>query len=212
MATDLFTADFSTLKGTDLYNAIIDFTRVNEPPDDRTPESYTVDFKEQWGDKALRVIAGFGNTFGGIVIVGVSEENGKAKAIVGEPSKSELQTRLAASISANIMPTPSYDIAECELPGGTGRRLCVIRVRSSTRIHLLTKKNESPVYIRNADQAIPAPAAELRNLIDRERTSISGNLASIVGQVSSEIFSLLPIENPRAGNSDLAARGATPTF
>src|SRR5262252_539087 len=131
MATDLFTADFSTLKGTDLYNAIVDFTRVNDPPDDRTLESYTVDFKEKWGEKALRVIAGFANTFGGIIVVGVSEDKGKAKAILGELAKSELQTRLAASISSNITPTPSYDITECELPGSTDRCLCVIRVRSS---------------------------------------------------------------------------------
>ena len=48
------------------------------------------------------------------------------------------------------------------------RRLAVIRVRSGNRIHYLVKKGCQPIYIRNEDEAIPAPAAELRALIENE--------------------------------------------
>jgi hypothetical protein len=93
----------------------------------------------------------------------VSEEKGKAKDIIGEESKGELKTRFAAAIAAAITPTPTFDLAECEMPGSTNRRLCVIRVRPSNRIHYLTTKDApAPVYVRNEDQAIPARAAELK--------------------------------------------------
>jgi hypothetical protein len=203
MSVDLFTANFSTIGGANLYDAIVDFTRVNHPPDDRAQEGYRVDFKEKWNEKSLRVIAGFANTFGGIIIVGVSEDKGKAKEIIGEESKSDLKTRFAGSIAANITPTPSYDIAECELPSSAERRLCVIRVRPANRIHFLTTKGDSPVYVRNEDQAIPAPAAELRSLIVRERESLSSIRAN--QQSTAVVFGLLPIFKPRPNNPALSA-------
>lgn len=142
------------------------------PKGERQSEGYLVDFKRDWdkSDKALRVVAGFANTFGGIIVIGVSEHAGRADEIVGVPSAKELRTQIAGSIAANIAPTPDYDIAECALPSDASRRLAVIRVRPSRRIHYLLKKGSEPVYIRNEDQAIPAPAAELRALVERERS------------------------------------------
>jgi hypothetical protein len=192
MGVDLYTADLSAIPGTDLHKAIVDFTRSTLPPDDRTPESYTVDFKETWSSRSLRVVAAFANTFGGIIVIGVSEDNGKAKDIAGEASKSELKTRFAGSISSNITPTPDYDIAECEIPGVPDRRLCIIRVRPANRIHFLTIKGESPVYVRNEDQAIPARAAELRSLIDRERDKQD---LSIAAKAAADlVLGLLPVD------------------
>ena len=190
---DLFSADFSRVTDTQLYAAIVEFTRYNLPPNDRTREGYTVDFKEKWGDKALRVVAAFANTFGGIIVVGVSEEGGRAKDLVGEDSKGELKTRLAGSIAASITPTPSFEIAECALPAQPNRRLGVIRVRSASKIHFLTTQ-DSPVYVRNEDQAIPARAAELRSLIIREREAANSS-ANDIDQ--SRVMILLPINRAR---------------
>lgn len=193
MAMDLFSADFSHLTDADLYAAIIEFTRHNLPQNDRTREGYTVDFKARWSDKSLRVVAAFANTFGGIIIVGVSEEGGRANDLVGEDSKGELKTRLAGSIAASITPTPSFEIAECALPAQPNRRLAVIRVRCTNKIHFLTTR-DSPVYVRNEDQAIPARAAELRNLIVRERDAESSS-AKYIDQ--SRMMNLLPITTAR---------------
>lgn len=138
------------------------------PPADRMQESYTVDFKEKWNDDAIRVVAAFANTFGGLLFVGVAEDFGKPKDIVGEQSGSELTTRIAGAISASITPTPSYDIAECEVPGKPSQRVAVIRIRPGSVLHFTVKSSLKPVYVRNADQAIPAPAAELQSLIAKQ--------------------------------------------
>jgi hypothetical protein len=189
MSVDLFSADYSRLTDSDLYAAVEEFTRQNLPQNDRMQEGYTIDFKEKWSERSLRVVAAFANTFGGIILIGVSEDGGRAKDLVGEVSKGELKTRLASSIAASISPTPSFEIAECILPNQPDRRLAVIRVRSTTRIHFLTTK-DSPVYVRNEDESIPARAAELRNLIQRERNAEDGS-AQIIDQ--SRLLNLLPI-------------------
>jgi predicted HTH transcriptional regulator len=182
MPIDLYTTDFAPLTGTQLYDAIVAFARINQPQDDRPQEGYMLDFKEEWGEKSLRVVAAFANTFGGIVLVGVTEQMGKAGtvagAVKGVSSASELKTKIAGSIGANISPSPIYQIAECQVPNDPQKRICVIRVRVSGRIHYLLKKNESPVYIRNEDQAIPAPAAELRQLVEREKALVGDRSAS----------------------------------
>lgn len=193
MIVDLFSADYSRLTDSDLYAAIVEFTRQNLPATDRIQEGYTIDFKEKWNEKSLRVVAAFANTFGGIILIGVSEDNGRAKDLVGEDSKGELRTRLASSIAASISPTPSFEIAECTLPNAPDRRLAVIRIRSTNRIHFLTTK-DFPVYIRNEDQAIPVRAAELRNLIQRERDAENSS-AQYIDQ--GRLVNLLPITKAR---------------
>jgi hypothetical protein len=190
MSIDLFSADFSRLGDADLFEVISDFTRQSLPQQDRTQEGYTIDFKEKWTDKALREVAAFANTFGGLIFVGVSEEGGRAKDLVGEESKREIKTRLASSIASNISPCPNFDIAECLVPGRPDRRIAVIRVRSTNRIHFLMVKYHTPVYIRNEDEATPARAAELRSLIQRERESES-SAPMILDQ--SRLLNLLPV-------------------
>lgn len=191
MAIDLFGSDYSRLTDSGLYTAIEEFTRLNLRQSDRTQEGYTVDFKEKWSDNALRVVAAFANTFGGVVLIGVSEDGGRAKDLVGEESKGEIKTRLASSIAANISPTPSFEIAECILPTQPDRRLAVIRIRSNNKIHFLTAKNApAPVYVRNEDEAVPARASELRNLIERQRSAENSSAQYID---TGRLLNLLPI-------------------
>ena len=205
MTVDLFSADYSRLADSDIYTAIAEFTRQNLLPNDRAQEGYTVDFKEKWSERALRVVAAFANTFGGIIIIGVSEDGGRAKDLVGENSKGELKTRLASSIAASISPTPNFEIAECSLTNQPDRRLAVIRVRPSNRIHFLTTK-DSPVYVRNEDQAIPARAAELRNLIQRERDAENSS-ARFLDQ--SRLINLLPITKDQKADESEGQSGSS---
>lgn len=171
MAADLYRDDFSRLTDVEVYTAIEAFTRILEPLDVRPRESFVLDFKEGWSERALRTVAGFAHTFGGLLIVGVSEKDAQPDKLVGVESLGELKTSIASSIATNISPTPAYEIAECGLPGAAGRKLAVVRVRQGNQLFYLTRKGERPIYVRNEDESVPADAAQLRSLIDRKTQS-----------------------------------------
>ena len=133
-------------------------------------ESNRHDFKLSWTNEAIKDVAAFANTFGGILIIGVEKNQTDTEArIAGVTSTSEIMTGIASAIATNISPTPAYDIAECHRPDDANKRFCIVRVRSQSTLYLVTKKDISnPVWFRNADQTIRADAAQLRMLIDRE--------------------------------------------
>src|SRR5947209_16849501 len=108
---DLYKDDLFGIADPDIYSAVEAFTRVAFPPTDRTQEGYLLDFKANWSDSALKTVAAFANTFGGILIVGVSESGGRADALVGIiAGRQELKTSIASGIASNISPTPPYEI------------------------------------------------------------------------------------------------------
>jgi len=183
MTVDLYKDDFARLADAEIFQAIEAFTRITEPIAVRPRESFVLDFKEEWGDKALRTVAGFAHTFGGLLIIGVSENDAQPNELVGEESASELKTRIASSIGTNISPTPSYEIAECNHPSKPGRKLAVVRVRQGHQLYYYTKKGEHPIYIRNEDQSVPADAAQLRSLIER-KTSASQKESEVTHRVT----------------------------
>jgi hypothetical protein len=183
MAADLYKDDFSRIDDTDVFRAIEAFTRISEPMDVRPRESFVLDFKEEWSDGALHTVAGFAHTFGGLLIVGISENKGQPDNIVGIDSPGELKTRIASSIATNISPTPPYEIAECNLPTQAGRKLAVVRVRQGHQLYYCTKKGDRPIYVRNEDQSVPADAAQLRSLIER-KTSASQTQSDVTNRIN----------------------------
>lgn len=174
MDIDLYRDDLAAVSDRELFAGVEDFTRVAAPATDRTQEGYLLDYKAAWSDSALRAVAAFANTFGGLLIVGVSESGGRADQLVGIAShRQELKTRIASAIASNISPTPPYDIRDIVFPDGSGKHLCLVRVRKGNGLYLLTKKGEQPVYVRNEDQSIPADAARLQALLATRVTPVS---------------------------------------
>jgi hypothetical protein len=172
---DLFTADLNNIPNDLLCHAVADFAHA------QPNETNRHDFKLKWNDEAIKDVAAFANTFGGLLIVGVRKNQTDQEAsVVGVESSSELTTGIASSIATNISPNPSFDIAECHMPGDPTHRFGVIRVRSDSTLHLVTKKGiNNPVWFRNVDQTISADAAQLRMMIDREKQSFTGKQASL---------------------------------
>jgi hypothetical protein len=170
MATDLYSADLGAISGSELYRAILEFIRLELPLDGRPREGYLLDFKEDLSDRFLHTVAAFANTFGGMLIVGVSEDDGRPNSVVGVATSGELKTRVASVIASNLFPCPPFEIAECAIPNDPGgKKLCVLRVRETDEICLLAKKGEKyPVYVRIEDQSPPADASQLRSLLNRK--------------------------------------------
>ena len=168
MPINFFKDDFTVLSGAELYGEIEAFLQLSEPIDARPQESFKLDYKNQWGDRGLKTVTAFANTLGGLLFVGVEEQDLRPTAMPGVVSIGEEKTRIASSIAANISPTPSFDIAECALPSDPRRRICLIRVRPSPVLHLLGR-GENPIYVRNGSESRPANAAQVRYLIERTR-------------------------------------------
>jgi len=167
MDLDLYKDDLGAVAASDLHAAIEQFTRISQPPHDRLEEGYLIDFKQQWGDDTIKSVAAFANTFGGILLVGVTEHGGRADQITGVPAppRQELKNSYASSIASNITPTPPFEIWDAPLPSDQTKHLIIIRVRTGKALHLITKKGLQPVYIRNENESIPADAARLQSLI-----------------------------------------------
>src|SRR5260370_30066814 len=147
MSINLFTDDLSGLQNDELFTAIADFAKA------QPIEGWRHDYTEKWEDPALKNIAAFANTFGGLLIIGVRKGKKDVTCeLLGVESDSEYKTRIASAIAANISPVPSYSIFECHKPDAPNRRFCVIRVREGKLLHLITKKDFSPVYVRNEDE------------------------------------------------------------
>ena len=188
MSINLYTTDLSSVGGTELYEAVEALLRLSDPPAERLSEGWTLDFKEQWSDEMLRHVTAFANTFGGLLIVGVSEKDGKPQGIVGVQLRSELKTQIASSISANISPTPSFRISECLHPKDRSRRIAVVRIRNVSKLHYLMK-GDKPVYVRNEDESRPATAIQLRSLIEqRTREFIPTDTRQLLKELSSRFY------------------------
>ncbi len=169
MADDLYHVNLQSVPGTSLYRLIHEFTSMERPIGDRPREGYLLDYKEDVSDRFLRSVAAFANTFGGLLIVGVTEKDGRPDTLAGVSVQGEWKTKIASMIAANLFPCPQFEIAECALPTDAGRKLSVVRVRETPEICLLAKKGEPhPVYVRIEDQSAPADASQLRALLDRK--------------------------------------------
>src|SRR5213593_2646094 len=98
-SVDLYKDDLFAIADPDLYSAVEEFTHVAFPPQDRMQEGYRLDFKAIWSDSALKTVAAFANTFGGSLMVGVSESRGRADVLAGVASgRQELKTSIASGI------------------------------------------------------------------------------------------------------------------
>ena len=169
MAFDLFTDDLSAVTNDELYSAIKSFAEASPS------EGWRHDFTTEWCNSALTKIAAFANTFGGLLLVGIGKGKGDPTCtLLGVESPNEYKTGIASSISANISPTPSFEVYECSDPAKSNRKFCVVRVRPGKALYLVTKKGLDPVYVRNEDEARRADAAQLRSLIDREKEMATG--------------------------------------
>jgi|SRR5882757_3082606 len=128
---DLFNDNLDKIQSSDLYRALVDFMRLNDPVSDRPAESWRLDFKRQWSDRALQAVAGFANTFGGVLIIGVDPDGSdqcRPGSIFSTSVTHEVKLQIASGIATNISPIPSYRIG-----GWRAQQVSLSRLRAGGR-------------------------------------------------------------------------------
>lgn len=169
---NLFSDDLTTVTPPDLEQAIVQLSRSE------VEEKFRLDFKEIWNaDKQCPDVAALANTYGGLLVVGVSDDRQRFPG-TPPPKNSDLKTQISSQIATRISPVPIFEVHTCPAPDDRNNLLVVIRVLPQPRLHLYLK-GDKPVYVRNEDGTFPASAAQLQALLDRIR-SVAANAASQV--------------------------------
>jgi predicted HTH transcriptional regulator len=119
----------------------------------RREEGIDLDYKSDWPSDLEKVICSFANTQGGIVLIGVHEEEKTRKpklpinGIDGEPSS--IYQRIMNIASDGIYPPVSPEIKVCELPEHKGKYAILIRILPSKLMHATDHRRK--IYVRVGD-------------------------------------------------------------
>jgi len=162
--SNLFTNDLDSATPAELALAIMQLARSG------IEEKFRLDFKETWEpDKQCPDVAAMANCYGGLLIIGVSDDRQRLPGIV-PPRNSDTKTQVSSTIATRIAPVPIFEVHTCPAPDDTDNVLVAIRVAAQPRVHMYLK-GDRPVYVRNEDGTIPARAPQLQYLLDRVRSA-----------------------------------------
>ncbi len=135
-------------------------------------ESVTLEFKvapwertDQGKRESLKDITAMANTRGGLILVGIAEENNAAKAIAPltvEAAESE-RSRLNDLITAGVEPR-LYGVTIEAVAVEGGVVLAILTPRSPSRPHRVTSVGSNRFWLRNSTAAYEANVADLKGL------------------------------------------------
>lgn len=124
-------------------------------------EGIRLDYKVDWPSDLAKVMAAMANTFGGLILVGVDEEDRRPKlpiAGVKFTSKEQLSQKVASIAFDAIYPPLFPEVAVCEFTSQRrkkpDRAVVIIRVHESHEAPH-TVESGTKVYIRVASQTEP---------------------------------------------------------
>ena len=128
------------------WNDVTDFCNQ------KIPEGSTLDYKKDFPNNLQKTIAAFGNTLGGIIIIGIDEDdhNKPKPPFEGIEFKRGLSERVMNIILTNITPPIFPEIKICSNESDT-RAFVIIRIAQSHQSpHAIN--NNANVYIRTANR------------------------------------------------------------
>lgn len=141
-----------------MYQDILDF--CNE----QISENISLDYKEAIDSGLAKTIAAMANTWGGLIIIGVEDQDSKPKLPVkGLEFKEHLREQINNIILGNITPPVFPEIQVCQSTDGT-RALIVIRIvqsnttphaiRGNTKVYLRTDTSNEPEELATVDRVL----------------------------------------------------------
>jgi len=133
--------------------------------------------KDNWPEAA----ASFANTFGGLIIFGVDERQGKPTLLAGfDPRGTETKTRLVSILLSRIQPRPEFQIRVVNLDTDKTKEVAVFRIQEGeVPPYLHSKQGEHRVFIRAGAQKAEADYLQLSALFNKRRQSASEASSSL---------------------------------
>ncbi len=156
---NLFVADLQAVS----YADIEAFLRESQ-------EGVRVEYKEGPQERLGDAVAAFSNSYGGLVLVGVTNPApDAAAAIVGVPrGRQDLRTRISSVILNTVVPRPRFSISVCDLPADPSREVAVVRVdEGPVPPYLWSHGGSNKVSVRHEAQNAAASLIELEALFGR---------------------------------------------
>lgn len=193
------------------WQDVVEFCRA------RHTENSTLDYKQEIQPASLtKTIAAMANTWGGLIIVGIEDEDSKPKLpIKGFEYKEGIREQINNSILGNIMPPIFPEVQVCQSKDKK-YALAVIRISQSnltphamnknTKVYLRTNLSNEPEEIASVDRVLwlvdrRKKAVDLREFFYARARERSGrlmqknNLPSAKNDVIFSMSTLFPI-NP----------------
>lgn len=130
----------------------------------RIPEGATLDYKKDFPKKLQKTIAAFANTMGGIILIGVDEddENKPKLPIEGIPFERGISERIINIILSNITPPLIPETQVC-VNQDNSKAVAIIRIPQSNKTpHAINKNTE--VYVRTGNRNNFEPLATVDKL------------------------------------------------
>lgn len=157
----------------------LEWSDVLELKKERAQETVRLEFKSEIpsNNEFLKKICSFANTFGGYIIIGVTEENSYLSGLPGVDTQPNLAQRLAQICFEQIYPPITPHLSQpLEVPESPGHSVYVVFVEESDKApHFVNDRrgcfvraNESSLRFKPKLATLP----ELEHLLERRRKAV----------------------------------------
>ncbi len=171
--------------------------------DQKIKENEVLDYKEDFPSKLEKVIAAFANTYGGLIIIGVPEVDGKpANNPKGVEFLEGLEEKVTSIILSNISPPVFPEIQVCE-PKDRKTFVLIQVPQSSNTPHSV--ENNTKVYLRTGNIMQSERLADLDELhwLSRNRESSISLRHELINELSNRYFNLCQLKKAKVNFAEL---------
>ena len=167
------------------FNDVLSFCEL------KTKENFALDYKEEFPKNLEKTIASFANTYGGLIIIGVEENDGKPvdkpKGIKWERG---LEERVYSITTSNITPPIFPEVQVCDPV--KDKTFVIIQIPQSTNTpHAI--ENNTKVYSRTGNISTPEELININELhwLARHRENAINLRNENINSVNDRYYSLI---------------------
>jgi len=178
----------SSLFSTDLEKLTIEqveeFCGLKMTPDNRVKEGPRVDYKQEFPQDLGKLISAFANTSGGLILIGVREEQGVPIAIEGvELGGNDIKTQITNIANSTIDPPLIPEVGICFTKAEKSKGVVLVRVPMSHKApHMYTKSGANRICIRINDSIANADLQTIEGLYQRKTHALEEFRAKLFGK------------------------------